>query len=228
VERPTFVIRRHCWSARLSRLAGISIPSAFPVLRLITSSKRSGCSIGNAAGLAPLMISSWRCRTAVRCTRADARPRAQNRLPEPRGPRGPILYLGIDRTGLAEARLCRGRNALSSVVRGPNAIAVFGGRTDRPRRRCADCGRPSGGQSKGSGDQDDTDCGNRPRRTRSSSAYRDLSQCIAFGFSASILRPIEAAEFPETRLWSGRHLPSANCGWLSRDKLRTMALRREL
>jgi len=43
------------------------------------------------------------------------------------------------------------------------AIAVFGGRADRPRRRCADCGRPSGGQRHGSGDQDDTDCGNRPR-----------------------------------------------------------------
>ena len=26
------------------------------------------------------------------------------------------------------------------------------------------------------------------------------SQCIAFGFSSSILRPIEVAEFPETRL----------------------------
>jgi hypothetical protein len=31
-------------SARVSRLAGISIPSAFAVLRSITSSKRSGCS----------------------------------------------------------------------------------------------------------------------------------------------------------------------------------------
>ena len=77
-------------SARVSRLAGISIPSAFAVLRLITSSKWFGCSIGSSAGLAPLMILSWRCRMAVRCTRADARPRAQNRLPAPCEPRGPI------------------------------------------------------------------------------------------------------------------------------------------
>ena len=84
----------------------------------------------------------------------------------------PSLYLGIDQTGLAEAWLCRGRNALSSVDRGLSRLPSFRGRADRTRRRCADCGRPSGGQSHGSGDQDDTDCGNRPRDRLPSVPYK--------------------------------------------------------
>ena len=39
-------------------VGGISRPSAFAVLRLITSSKRVGCCTGRSAGLVPLMILS--------------------------------------------------------------------------------------------------------------------------------------------------------------------------
>jgi ABC transporter substrate binding protein len=40
------------WSARNSSVCGIVRPSAFAVLRLITSSNFVGCSIGRSAGLA--------------------------------------------------------------------------------------------------------------------------------------------------------------------------------
>src|SRR5262245_5819279 len=45
-------------SARASRLGGTSRPSAFAVLRLITSSNRLGRSIGRSAGLAPRRMRS--------------------------------------------------------------------------------------------------------------------------------------------------------------------------
>src|SRR5262249_62273326 len=44
-------------SERASSVGGISRPSAFAVLTLITSSKRVGCSTGSSAGLAPFAIS---------------------------------------------------------------------------------------------------------------------------------------------------------------------------
>jgi hypothetical protein len=43
-------------SARARRDAGISIPSDFAVLRLMTSRYLVGCSIGSSAGLAPFRI----------------------------------------------------------------------------------------------------------------------------------------------------------------------------
>jgi len=43
-------------SASASNLSGISRPSAFAVLRLITSSNLVGCTIGRSAGLSPLRI----------------------------------------------------------------------------------------------------------------------------------------------------------------------------
>src|SRR5262249_40669063 len=43
-------------SARASSVAGTSIPSALAVLRLMTSSKRIGCTTGSSAGLTPLRI----------------------------------------------------------------------------------------------------------------------------------------------------------------------------
>ncbi len=46
------------WSARSSTDCGIVRPSAFAVLRLITSSNFVGCSTGRSAGLAPLRILS--------------------------------------------------------------------------------------------------------------------------------------------------------------------------
>src|SRR5438093_8128625 len=45
-------------SARRRRESGILSASAFAVLRLMTSSKLVGCSIGRLAGLAPLRIRS--------------------------------------------------------------------------------------------------------------------------------------------------------------------------
>src|SRR5262249_55530059 len=45
-------------SARASSVGGTSRPSAFAVLRLITSSNFVGCSTGSSAGLAPLKILS--------------------------------------------------------------------------------------------------------------------------------------------------------------------------
>src|SRR5947209_20454421 len=45
-------------SARASSEAGMSRPSVFAVLRLMTSSNFVGCSTGRSAGLAPLMILS--------------------------------------------------------------------------------------------------------------------------------------------------------------------------
>src|SRR5713226_2705600 len=45
-------------SARSSSDGGIVRPSAFAVLRLITSSNLVGCSMGRSAGLAPLKILS--------------------------------------------------------------------------------------------------------------------------------------------------------------------------
>jgi hypothetical protein len=45
-------------SARARSVGGISRPSAFAVLRLITSSNLVGCWIGKSAGLAPLRILS--------------------------------------------------------------------------------------------------------------------------------------------------------------------------
>src|SRR4029450_8668463 len=46
------------WSARTSSVCGIVRPSAFAVLRLITSSNFVGRSTGRSAGLAPLRILS--------------------------------------------------------------------------------------------------------------------------------------------------------------------------
>ena len=46
------------WSARASTAGGILSPSAFAVLRLITSSNLAGCSTGRSPGLAPLTILS--------------------------------------------------------------------------------------------------------------------------------------------------------------------------
>ena len=46
------------WSARSNTDGGIARPSAFAVLRLITSSNLVGCSTGKSAGLAPLSILS--------------------------------------------------------------------------------------------------------------------------------------------------------------------------
>src|SRR5262245_61449388 len=46
------------WSARSSTDCGIVRPSAFAVLRLMTSSNLVGCSTGRSAGLAPLRILS--------------------------------------------------------------------------------------------------------------------------------------------------------------------------
>ena len=46
------------WSARSSNVCGIVSPSAFAVLRLISSSNFVGCSIGRSPGLAPLRIRS--------------------------------------------------------------------------------------------------------------------------------------------------------------------------
>src|SRR5262245_22234323 len=45
-------------SARASRLGGISIPSAFAVLRLITSSYLVGACTGRSAGFVPLKMRS--------------------------------------------------------------------------------------------------------------------------------------------------------------------------
>jgi hypothetical protein len=44
--------------ARATSVDGISTPSALAVLRLMSSSKRVGCSMGRSAGLAPLIILS--------------------------------------------------------------------------------------------------------------------------------------------------------------------------
>jgi hypothetical protein len=46
------------WSARPSSDGGIVSPSAFAVLRLITSSNLVGCSTGRSAGFVPLRILS--------------------------------------------------------------------------------------------------------------------------------------------------------------------------
>jgi hypothetical protein len=46
------------WSARPSTDGGIVRPSAFAVLRLMTSSNFVGCSTGNSPGFAPLRILS--------------------------------------------------------------------------------------------------------------------------------------------------------------------------
>src|SRR5262249_3294464 len=46
------------WSARASSEGGIVRPRALAVLRLITSSRIVGCSIGRSAGSAPLRILS--------------------------------------------------------------------------------------------------------------------------------------------------------------------------
>jgi hypothetical protein len=46
------------WSARSNTDCGIFRPSAFAVLRLMTSSNLVGCSTGRSAGLAPLRILS--------------------------------------------------------------------------------------------------------------------------------------------------------------------------
>src|SRR5262249_4753396 len=46
------------WSAAACRVNGIARPSALAVLRLITSSKRVGCSTGRSPGLAPFRILS--------------------------------------------------------------------------------------------------------------------------------------------------------------------------
>src|SRR5262249_19248062 len=57
----------HYWitsSARASTEGGMVRPSAFAVLRLITSSNLVGCSTGRSAGLAPFRILST--KTAVR------------------------------------------------------------------------------------------------------------------------------------------------------------------
>src|SRR5262245_46450506 len=54
----------HYWitsSARSSNDGGITRPSAFAVLRLITSSNFVGCSTGRSPGLAPLRILSTKC-----------------------------------------------------------------------------------------------------------------------------------------------------------------------
>src|SRR5438132_6333333 len=62
-ERPSL----HHWitsSARSSSDCGTARPSAFAVLRLITSSNLVGCSIGKSAGFAPLRILST--KAAVR------------------------------------------------------------------------------------------------------------------------------------------------------------------
>src|SRR5262249_208188 len=53
--RPSYSIT---WSARTISERGIVRPSAFAVLRLVTSSNWVGCSIGRSAGLAPLRIRS--------------------------------------------------------------------------------------------------------------------------------------------------------------------------
>jgi hypothetical protein len=45
-------------SASMRRVGGIVIPSAWAVRRLMTSSKRVGCSTGKSAGLAPFRILS--------------------------------------------------------------------------------------------------------------------------------------------------------------------------
>src|SRR5262245_14730255 len=50
--------RHSITSARASRVSGTVRPSAFAVLRLITSSKLVGCSTGRSAGLAPFRILS--------------------------------------------------------------------------------------------------------------------------------------------------------------------------
>src|SRR5262249_32104573 len=46
------------WSARANSEGGMVSPSAFAVLRLITSSNFVGCSMGRSAGLAPFRILS--------------------------------------------------------------------------------------------------------------------------------------------------------------------------
>src|SRR5262245_3575128 len=59
-ELASFHVRGHSItsSARASRLSGTVRPSAFAVLRLITSSNLVGCSTGRSAGLAPFRILS--------------------------------------------------------------------------------------------------------------------------------------------------------------------------
>src|SRR5713101_5654080 len=47
-------------SARISNVCGMVSPSAFAVLRLITSSNFVGCSTGSSAGLEPLRILSMK------------------------------------------------------------------------------------------------------------------------------------------------------------------------
>jgi len=49
------------WSARSSTDCGIVKPSALAVLRLMTSSKRLGCSMGRSPGLAPFKTLSTYC-----------------------------------------------------------------------------------------------------------------------------------------------------------------------
>ena len=59
-------------SARASTAGGIVRPSAFAVLRLITSSNLVGCSTGRSAGLAPLRILATKRRPAGTFRRCSA------------------------------------------------------------------------------------------------------------------------------------------------------------
>src|SRR6185295_10867248 len=60
LDRTSFAWRTHSItsSARASRLGGISRPSAFAVLRLITSANLTGAWTGSSLGLAPLRMRS--------------------------------------------------------------------------------------------------------------------------------------------------------------------------
>src|SRR5712671_1228078 len=60
LDRTSFAWRTHSItsSARCCKNHGTSSPSAFAVLRLMTSSNFVGCSTGRSAGLAPLKILS--------------------------------------------------------------------------------------------------------------------------------------------------------------------------
>ena len=65
-------------SARLSRIGAMSRPSAFAVLRLITSSNLVGKATGRSAGLLPLRICRHRPRSLA-TTRRSPRSRTQDR-----------------------------------------------------------------------------------------------------------------------------------------------------
>src|SRR5438876_10034176 len=100
------------WSARPSTDCGMVSPSAFAVLRLITSSNFVGCSIGKSAGLAPLEDLVHVARGAFHES-VKIRPVAQEATGAyPRSPTSdagyPLLVDKLQEAGTAEVHESRG------------------------------------------------------------------------------------------------------------------------